>query len=96
MNAETVKAIEESDIFFVIVTPSYLADPQCLEQIQYGKALKKPFALAIEEGLNVDDRFSGCDIVAVTTFNRDRFEQERNRLDEWVRNLREYLVERRK
>ncbi len=90
MEIEIARGIESSDVFVAIVTPLWLSQPEHREEVRYAKALGKPFALAIEEGVSFGDIFSGCNIVGITTLNRESLEED-ERLTQWVRSIRDWV-----
>lgn len=90
MNSATARGIEESDIFIALVTESYLAEGQHKDEIAYAKALGKPFALAIEKGVDPGNLFDGCNVIGSATFNRDKLATKQ--IGDWLKGLRDSLL----
>ena len=90
MDRVTAHGIEESDFFLAIVTKSYMGEGQHREEIAYAKALGKPFALAIEKGIDPGNRFDGCNVIGRITFDRDNFDDKQ--IADWIKSLRDSLA----
>lgn len=90
MNSATAHGIEESDFFLAIVTESYMREEQRKEEIAYGKALGKPFALAIEKGIDPGNLFDGCNVIGRLTFDRDNLDDKQ--IGDWLKGLRDSLT----
>ncbi len=60
------QAIEESDIFFVLITENYFNDPQLVWQKEFAMSLEKPFRVALKNGIRIPDRyFEGIDDIRI-------------------------------
>ena len=90
MDLVTAKEIEQSDMFFAIVTKYWIAEPWHKDEVDYARSLGKPFALAIEEGVAPGSLFDGCNIIGKTKFDRDNLNHEQ--LNNWVKGIRDYLL----
>lgn len=90
MDLATAQGIEESDFLFAIVTEAYMAEKHHRDEIAYAKALGKPFALAIEKGVDPGDWFDGCNVIGRITFDRDNLNDKR--IGDWLTSLRDYLL----
>ena len=91
MNSATARGIEESDFFLALVTEAFMAEEgQRKEEIAYAKALGKPFALAIEKGVDPGNWFDGCNVIGRITFDRDKLDDKQ--IDDWLKGLRDSLL----
>ena len=93
MDLATAHGIEESDIFLCLVTKSYMAEGQHRDEIAYAKALGKPFALAIEKGVDPGNWLDGCNVIGKITFDRDNLADKR--IGDWLKSLRDSLSSQR-
>jgi len=89
MDLATAHGIEESGVFLALVTESYMGEGQHRDEIAYGKALGKPFALAIEKGVDPGNWFDGCNVIGRITFDRDNLDDKR--IGDWLKSLRDSL-----
>lgn len=92
MNPATARGIEESDIFLALVTEAYMGEEQRKDEIAYGKALGKPFALAIEKGVDPGSLFDGCNVIGRITFDRHNLDDKQ--IGEWLKGLRDSLTKK--
>jgi len=90
MNLATAHRVEESDLYLAIVTKAYMGEGQHREEIAYAKALGKPFALAIEKGIDPGNWFDGCNVIGRITFDLDKFDAKQ--IANWVSSLRDDLA----
>jgi len=86
MNLATAHEIEKSDIFLALVTKAYMGEGQHKDEIAYAKALRKPFVLAIEKGVDPGNLFDGCNVIGRITFDRDKYDS--TQIADWLRSLR--------
>ncbi len=89
MDLATAHGIEESDFFFAIVTKHWIMEPRHKDEIAYGKALGKPFALAIEKGVDPGNWFDDCNVIGRITFDRDNLNDKR--IADWLKGVRDSL-----
>lgn len=89
MDLVTAHGIEESNVFLAIVTEAYMAEKDHRNEIAYAKALGKPFALAIEQGVDLGDWFDGCDVIGRITFDRNNLNEKR--IEDWLKSLKREL-----
>jgi hypothetical protein len=89
MNPATAHEIEESEIFLALVTESYMEEGQHKDEIAYAKALGKPFALAIEKGIDPGSLFDGCNVIGRIAFDRDNLGDEQ--IGDWLKGLCDLL-----
>lgn len=85
MDLVTAHGIEKSKVFLVLVTKAYMTDKGHKNEIAYAKALGKPFALVIEEGVDLSDWFDGCDVIGRVTFDRNNFNNKQ--VGDWLKSL---------
>ena len=90
MNLATARGIEESDIFIALVTKTFMAEEGRHEEVVYAKALGKPFALAIEKGVDPSNWFDGCNVIGRITFDRDKLDDKQ--IGDWIKGLRDSLL----
>ena len=90
MNPATARGVEESDIFFALVTEAYMGGEQHKEKIAYAKALGKPFALAVEKEVDPGSLFDGCNVIGRLMFDRDNLDDKQ--IGDWLKGLRDSLT----
>lgn len=92
MNPATARGIEGSDIFLALVTKAYMREGQHKDEIAYAKALGKPFALAIEKGVDPGSLFDGCNVIGRVRFDRDNLDDKQ--IGDWLKGLRDSLTKK--
>ncbi len=90
MDLTTARGIEESDIYIALVTEAYMAEGQHKDEIAYAKALGKPFALAIEKGVDPGNLFDGCNVIGSVIFDADKLDDKQ--ISDWLKGLRDSLL----
>lgn len=89
MNLATAHGIEGSHLYFAIVTKAFMAEKGKRDEISYAKALGKPFALAIEKGVDPGSWFDGCNVIGRITFDRGNLNQKQ--IADWLKSMRDSL-----
>ena len=92
MDLATAHEIEEADFFLALVTRYWITELWHRDEIAYAKTLGKPFALAIEKGVDPGDWFDGCNVIGRVTFDRDHLNDKR--IDDWLESVRDSLLKR--
>ncbi|GAI46077.1 unnamed protein product [marine sediment metagenome] len=73
-----------------LVTRHWIMEPWHKDEIAYAKALGKPFALAIEKGIDPGNWFDGCNVIDRITFDRDNLNDKG--ITDWLKSVRDYLI----
>ncbi len=89
MDSDTIAGIEESILFLAVVTEVYAKELEHKDEIAYAKTLGKPFALAIEKGVDPGDLFEGCNVIGRLEFDRGQMgaAQIAKKVNKWVAGL---------
>jgi hypothetical protein len=92
VNLDNFRGVEETNLFLAMVTEGYISNPEVKGMIAYAKALDKPFALAIEEGVDLGNLFDGCNVVGTMRFSRGQepFEVAKE-VNNWILELKKKL-----
>jgi hypothetical protein len=57
MKDKLKQKIEKTNIFMVLGTKEYFEDPDCLEQVEYARSLKKPIKILLNRGVELPKDF---------------------------------------
>jgi len=88
------KAIENSDVFIVLITKHWVKEPLRIKELEYAKKLGKPIAVAVFDDVNPEPYLKNANVIVKRTFNREQVESQTPLAEALIKDFMDEVMEK--